>query len=81
MKIIYPALTVADKLNIMLDSVNIVNSIYTENIHNDDNNDLMMRNYLHIQIMLEKPEINQSGEDLTEFIEVVNIGKIFLGIT
>ena len=66
-------------LSALSDSVTVVNAHIEAGIHNDDIDDEVKRNYEHIEIMLNKAHIAESGEDLSLFTECIQKAKTWLG--
>lgn len=67
-------------LSALGDSVTVINAHIEAGIHNDGIDDEVKRNYEHIEIMLSKSHIAESGEDLSSFIECVQKAKTWLGV-
>lgn len=65
-------------LSALNDSVFVINAHIEANIHNDDIDDEVKRNYEHIEIMLNKTHISESGEDLSLFNECIQKAKAWL---
>lgn len=66
-------------LSALGDSVYVINTHIEADIHNENIDDEVKRNYEHIEIMLRKPHIAESGEDLSLFTECIHKAKTWLG--
>lgn len=63
----------------MYDSVNLIDSIIQADKHDEQLDDDVRRNYQHLEIMMGKDWIIDSGEDLTPFVDCVGRAKTWLG--
>jgi hypothetical protein len=63
----------------MLDSVYLINEIIAADKHDEQLDDDVRRNYKHLEIMMGKDWIIESGEDLTPFVDCVVRAKTWLG--
>jgi hypothetical protein len=63
----------------MYDSVNLIDSIIQADKHNEQLDVVVKCNYQHLEIMMDKDWIIESGEDLTSFVDCVARAKAWLG--
>lgn len=65
-------------ISAMDDSLNLINRLIEEGVVTDNVCDNIERNYRHLEIMLEKDMIQNSGENLTRFQTVITQAKTFI---
>ena len=70
---------VKQDIKAMYDSVHVVDAMIAANVHDDESNDNVDRNYRHLEIMMEKDWIKESGEDLQDFVDCIARAKAWLG--
>lgn len=79
-----PAPTEEQKLqkniSAMGDSVWLINKLIDENNHVQNVHDTIDRNIRHLELMIAKPEIANSGTDLSSFNAAINSGKAFIAV-
>lgn len=63
----------------MWDSVHLIDEIIQANVHDQQLDDDVRRNYKHLEIMIGKDWIIDSGEDLTPFVDCIARAKAWLG--
>lgn len=68
---------VARQISAMGDSVDLINKLIAEGKHTEQVHDTIERNYRHLEIMLEKDHIKNSGQDLTSFTAAIAAGKAY----
>lgn len=77
-----PELTEAQKvekqISAMGDSVNLINKLIAEGKHTQQVHDTITRNYRHLEIMLDKDQIKNSGTDLKVFTDVIAAAKEYI---
>lgn len=66
------------QISAMGDSVSLINRLIAEGKHTEQVHDAIQRNYRHLEIMLDKDIIKNSGEDLTPFTDAIAIGKEYI---
>jgi hypothetical protein len=66
------------QLSAMGDSVWLINKLIGEATHSQEVHDTIDRNVRHLEIMLEKEHIRNSGSDLTSFETAITDGKAFI---
>ena len=66
-------------INAMNDSVHLIDEIIAADKHDEELDDCVKRNYQHLEIMVEKDWIIDSGEDLQPFVDCVARAKAWLG--
>lgn len=77
-----PAQQLTKDLAAMNDSKLLVERLINETATSEDDVDTLGRNYRHLEIMLQRENILESGEDLTLFEVVVNQAKSYIeGLT
>lgn len=69
------------QISAMGDSAWLINKLIAEDVHTNEIHDTIDRNVRHLEIMLEKPEIQNSGSSLTAFNTAITDGKAFIAIT
>lgn len=69
---------VQKQISAMGDSVNLINKLISEGKHKEQVHDAIQRNYRHLEIMLDKDSIKNSGEDLTPFTDAIAAGKEYI---
>lgn len=70
---------VTQDIKAMWDSVHLIDAIIQANVHDEQLDDDVRRNYKHLEIMMGKDWIIDSGEDLTPFVDCVARAKSWLG--
>lgn len=70
---------VQQDIKAMNDSVQLINEIIAANVHDEEIDNCVRRNYQHLEIMLSKKWIIDSGEDLSPFVECIANAKAWLG--
>lgn len=79
-----PELTEQEKtqnqISAMGDSVWLINKLINEGNHSENIHDTIDRNVRHLEIMLGKDHIQNSGSDLTQFETAITDGKAFIAI-
>lgn len=70
---------VQQDIKAMWDSVHLIDAIIQEDKHDELLDDDVRRNYQHLEIMMGKDWIIDSGEDLTPFVDCVARAKSWLG--
>lgn len=68
------------QISAMGDSVWLINKLIDESGHSEDIHDTIDRNVRHLEIMLEKTRIQNSGSDLTSFQNAITAGKDFIAV-
>ena len=63
----------------MFDSVHLIDELIAADIHDAEKDDCVKRNYQHLEIMMDKDWIKESGEDLQPFVDCVDRAKAWLG--
>ena len=66
------------QINAMGDSVWLINKLIGEAAHSQEIHDTIDRNVRHLEIMLEKEHIQNSGSDLSSFETAITDGKDFI---
>jgi hypothetical protein len=66
-------------ISAMWDSVSVIDEIIKADKHDEMLDDDVRRNYQHLEIMINRPNIIDSGEDLTPFVECIAQAKTWLG--
>jgi hypothetical protein len=69
-----------NQIKAMGDSVWLINKLIAEGNHSEQIHDTVDRNVRHLEIMLGKDHIQNSGSDLTSFEEAVVDGKAFIAV-
>jgi hypothetical protein len=69
-----------NQIKAMGDSVWLINKLISEGNHSEQIHDTVDRNVRHLEIMLGKDHIQNSGSDLTSFEEAVVDGKAFIAV-
>ncbi len=72
--------TINDTFNAMVDSVNLIEQLVSENVRTLEVYDSLDRNYRHLEFMLTRPEIIADGRDLQGFIDAIALGRNFTGL-
>ena len=72
------AQTVQRHISAMGDSVYLINKLISEGVHSESIHDTVDRNTRHLQIMLDKDYIQNSGTDLTVFQTAIDNGNAFI---
>lgn len=75
-----PEQKVQRQISAMGDSVWLINKLINENNHSENIHDTIDRNVRHLEIMLAKSEIQNSGSSLTSFQTAVTDGKAFIAV-
>jgi hypothetical protein len=70
---------VQQDIKAMWDSVHLIDEIIAANKHDEYLDDDVRRNYKHLEIMLNKDWIIDSGEDLQPFVDCIARAKAWLG--
>ena len=70
---------VQQDIKAMWDSVHLIDEIIAADKHDAQLDDDVRRNYKHLEIMMDKDWIIDSGEDLTPFVDCVARAKTWLG--
>lgn len=70
---------VQQDIKAMWDSVLLIDEIIAADKHDAQLDDDVRRNYKHLEIMMGKDWIIDSGEDLTPFVDCVARAKTWLG--
>lgn len=65
-------------ISAMDDSVNLINEIIAGNLVDQESLDTISRNYRHLQIMLERPNILTGSEDLSRFQACINTAEAYV---
>lgn len=60
------------------DSVSVINEIIANDIHDEELDGTVRRNYQHLEIMINRQNIIDSGTDLTPFEECISQAKAWL---
>lgn len=63
------------QISAMGDSVDLINKLIAEGKHTEQVHDTVERNFRHLEIMLEKDQIKNAGQDLSAFTDAVKAGK------
>ena len=66
------------QISAMGDSVNLINKLISEGKHKEQIHDTIERNFRHLEIMLDKDSIKNSGVSLTPFTDAITAGKDFI---
>ena len=66
------------QISAMGDSVDLINRLISEGEHSERVHDMIDRNFRHLEIMLAKPHIQTSGQNLTVFTDAITAGKAFV---
>jgi hypothetical protein len=69
---------VAKQISAMGDSVNLINRLIAEGVHNEQVHDTISRNVEHLALMVGKNIIKDSGTDLSEFNTAIADGREFV---
>ena len=70
---------VQQDIKAMWDSVHLIDEIIAADKHDEYLDDDVRRNYKHLEIMLGKDWIIDSGEDLQPFVDCIARAKTWLG--
>lgn len=70
---------VEQDIKAMYDSAHLIDEIIQANVHDEQLDDDVRRNYKHLEIMMGKDWIIDSGEDLQPFVDCVSRAKTWLG--
>ena len=70
---------VQQDIKAMWDSVHLIDEIIAADKHDEQLDDSVRRNYQHLEIMMGKDWIIDSGEDLQPFVDCVAHAKTWLG--
>lgn len=70
---------VQQDIKAMWDSVHLIVEILAADKHDEQLDDSVRRNYQHLEIMMGKDWIIDSGEDLQPFVDCVARAKTWLG--
>lgn len=65
------------QISAMGDSVYVINQLIEKAVHTEETHNEMDRNYRHLEIMLAKEHIQNSGADLTVFTDAIANGIAF----
>jgi hypothetical protein len=65
------------QISAMGDSVDLINRLIAEGNHTVQVHDTVERNYRHLEIMLAKEHIQNSGADFTPFTAAIAAGKAY----
>lgn len=68
------------QIKAMGDSVYVINEKIAEGKHTEDSHDTIDRNVRHLEIMLGKDNIQNSGSDLTSFNTAITDGKTYIAL-
>lgn len=66
-------------ISALQDSVDLINAEIEKAVDTNEARDAIRRNYQHLEIMLDKDYIIDSGEDLSESIAAISAAKTYLG--
>jgi hypothetical protein len=66
---------VAQDIKALGDSVTVIDAVLAQDVRTEEDNDTLDRNVRHIQIMLAKDYIKESGADLNPFEAAVEAVK------
>lgn len=75
-----PEQRVQNQISAMGDSVWLINKLIAEDTHTEEIHDTVDRNVRHLEIMLAKEEIQDSGSSLTAFNTAITDGKAFIAV-
>ena len=70
---------VQQDIKAMFDSVHLIDGLISVDTHDAEKDDCVKRNYQHLEIMMDKDWIKESGEDLQPFVDCVARAKAWLG--
>lgn len=70
---------VQQDIKAMWDSVHLIDEIIQADVHDAQLDDDVRRNYKHLEIMIGKDWIIDSGEDLQPFVDCIAYSKAWLG--
>lgn len=70
---------VEQDIKAMWDSVYLIDEIIQADKHDEQLDDDVRRNYKHLEIMIGKDWIIDSGEDLQPFVDCIAYSKAWLG--
>lgn len=73
-----PEEELAKHISAMHDSVTLINSIVSGDASDEETLDRVYRNYRHLEIMLARPEIAESNEDLSAFNAAITAGTAYI---
>jgi len=68
------------QINAMGDSVYVINKMIAEGKHTEQTHDNVDRNVRHLELMLGKSNIQDSGSDLTSFNTAITDGKAYIAL-
>ncbi len=72
--------TIDDTFNAMVDSVNLIEQLVSDDVRTIDIYEALDRNYRHLEFMLTQPEIIADGRDLQGFMDAIELGRNFTGL-
>lgn len=65
-------------LSTLMDSVSLINALVNNPHHSKQDLERLARNYRHLEITLDKPEVVNSGESLTEYTKALEACAAYL---
>lgn len=65
-------------ISAMKDSVNLINKLIADNVKTEQTKNTVERNFRHLDLMMKKDFVKDSGKDLKEFVDAVTAGKAFI---
>lgn len=69
------------QISAMGDSVDLINRLISEGKHNEQVHDTIDRNVRHLELMVAKDNIKNSGSNLTPFQTAIAEGKAYIATT
>jgi hypothetical protein len=69
---------IQNQISAMGDSRDLINKLIAEGNHSKNIHDTIDRNVQHLEIMMGKDFIINSGDDLSSFSEVISEGKAYI---
>lgn len=68
------------QISAMGDSVDLINRLIAQGKHTEQAHDTVDRNVRHLEIMLDKDHIKNSGSPLTSFETAITAGKAYIAL-
>jgi hypothetical protein len=69
---------IQNQISAMGDSRDLINKLIAEGNHSENIHNTIDRNVQHLEIMMGKDFIINSGNDLSSFSEVISEGKVYI---
>lgn len=73
-------LNIKQALSGMMDSVNLINELLKSGDKSDETMHALDRNYRHLEIMMEKKEVAECGQDFAAHNQAIKEGRSFTGM-